>query len=73
VWLDKIQQEEKAARENPGREADPGAGCKWQIFVELNQAIWEWGEILEQMSWMVVVLLPKSGGNFRGIGLLDPF
>ncbi len=25
------------------------------------------------MSWMVVVLLPKSGGNFRGIDLLDPF
>jgi hypothetical protein len=22
---------------------------------------------------MVVVLLPKGGGNFRGIGLLDPF
>jgi hypothetical protein len=25
------------------------------------------------MSWMIVVLLPKGGGNFRGIGLLDPF
>ncbi len=25
-----------------------------------------------QMSWMVVVLLPKGSGNFRGIGLLDP-
>jgi hypothetical protein len=24
------------------------------------------------MSWMVIVLLPKGGGNFRGIGLLDP-
>ncbi len=35
VWLDKIQSKEKAARENPGREADPGAGCKWQIFIEL--------------------------------------
>ncbi len=22
---------------------------------------------------MIVVLLPKGGGNFRGIGLLDPF
>jgi hypothetical protein len=28
-WLDKIQRNEKAARENPGREgADPVAGCK---------------------------------------------
>jgi hypothetical protein len=73
VWLDKIQRKEKAARENPGREADPGAGHKWQILVELIQAIWERGEIPEQMSWMVVVLLPKGGGNFRGIGLLNPF
>jgi hypothetical protein len=24
------------------------------------------------MSWMVVVLLPKGGGDFRGIGLPDP-
>jgi hypothetical protein len=39
-WLNKIQCNEKAARKNPGREgADPGAGCKWRIFVELIQAI----------------------------------
>ncbi len=73
VWLNKIQRKEKAAMENPDREADPGAGCKWQIFVELIQAIWERGEIPEQMSWMVVVLLPEGGGDFWGIGLLDPF
>jgi hypothetical protein len=36
------------------------------------QAIWDRGEILMQMSWMVVGLLPKDGGYFRGIGLLDP-
>jgi hypothetical protein len=73
-WLDKIQCKEKAARETPGRQgADPGAGCKWWIFVELIQAICKWGEIPEQMSWMVIVLLPKGGGNFGGIGLLDPF
>jgi hypothetical protein len=39
----------------------------------LIQTIWEWGEIPEQMSWMVIILLPKGGGNFQGIGLLDPF
>jgi hypothetical protein len=73
VWLNEIQRKEKAAMENPGREADPGAGHKWKIFVELIQAVWDRGEILEQMSWMIVVLLPKGGGDFRGIGLLDPF
>ena len=24
------------------------------------------------MLWMVIVLLPKGGGDYRGIGLLDP-
>jgi hypothetical protein len=38
----------------------------------LIQTIWDQGEISEQMSWMVIVLLPKGGGNFWGIGLLDP-
>jgi hypothetical protein len=36
------------------------------------QTIWVQGKIPMQMSWMVVVLLPKGGGNFRGIGLLNP-
>ncbi len=26
VWLEEIQRKDKAAMENPGREADPGAG-----------------------------------------------
>ena len=52
--------------------ADLGLRRKWRIFVELIQTIWEHGEIPEQMSWMVVVLLPKGGGNLRGIGLLNP-
>jgi hypothetical protein len=73
-WLDEIQHGEKAARENPGREgADPEAGCKWRIFVELIQAIWERGEIPEQMSWMIILLLPNGGGDFWGMGLLNPF
>ena len=38
-----------------------------EIFIELIQTIWERGEIPEQMSWMVIVLLPKSGGDSQGI------
>jgi hypothetical protein len=49
-----------------------GLGNKWRVFVQMIQTIWDRGEIPMQMSWMVVVLLPKGGGNFRGIGLLDP-
>jgi hypothetical protein len=50
VWLDEIQCKEKAAMENLGREADPGASHKWMILVELIQAIWDRGEIPEKMS-----------------------
>ncbi len=69
-WLDAIQRKEKTAEKNPGRESTLGE--KWRIFIELIRTIWDRGEIPEQMSWMVIVLLPKGGGDFRGIGLLDP-
>jgi hypothetical protein len=55
VGLTRFSTKEKAARENPGREGvDPGLGCKWWIFVELIQIIWERGEIPEQMSWILL-------------------
>ncbi len=71
-WLDTIQRKERAARENPSRVRNTELGSKWWIFLELIQVIWDRGEIPKQMSWMVIVLLPKGGGDFRGIGLLDP-
>ncbi|KAL7545958.1 hypothetical protein ACHAWF_009309, partial [Thalassiosira exigua] len=30
------------------------------------------GRIPRQLLWVVVVLLPKGGGDYRGIGLLEP-
>ncbi len=65
-WLDTIQRKERAARENPGRVGNTELGSKWWIFLDLIQVIWDRGEIPEQMSWMVIVLLPKGGGNFLG-------
>ena len=46
---------------------------EWNVFIALIQTIWEKGEIPQQMSWMTVVLIPKGGGDYRGIGLLEPF
>ncbi len=31
----------------------------------------ERSEILVQMQWIIIVLLPKMGGNYRDIGLID--
>ncbi len=63
-WLHGIKHEEVAA----GVE---GAGDRWRLFVALMQATRKSGTVLTQMSWMVIVLLPKGGGDCRGIGLLD--
>ncbi|KAL7551798.1 hypothetical protein ACHAWF_014996, partial [Thalassiosira exigua] len=49
-----------------------GAGNRWQALVKLVQVIWERGEIPRQLLWVIVVLLPKGGGDYRGIGILEP-
>jgi hypothetical protein len=49
-----------------------GLGFRWWLFVDLLQAVWECGSVPTQMAWMIIVLLPKGGGNYCGIGLLDP-
>ena len=63
-WLRGIREEEDEGRE--------GAGDKWRTFVLLIQTIWEHGEIPQQMAWIIIVLLPKGNGDYRGIGLLEP-
>ncbi len=50
-----------------------GIGEKLRIFVKLMQAVWEQGSIPEQMKWEIILLLPKGGGDYSGIGLLEPF
>ena len=63
-WLRDIEEEEQ--------EDKRGRGDKWRVLVQLIQTIWEHGSIPQQMTWMVIVLLPKGGGDYRGIGLLEP-
>ncbi len=36
------------------------------------QIIFEHGEIPVQMQWVIVVLIPKGGGDYRSIGLIEP-
>jgi hypothetical protein len=42
----------------------------WKLFVQLVQAVWTHGIISRQMLWSIVVLIPKGGRDYRGIGLL---
>ena len=63
-WLHGIVEEEEEDTE--------GAGDNWRLFVTLIQTIWQTGEIPQQMLWIIIVLLPKGGGDYRRIGLLEP-
>jgi hypothetical protein len=66
VWLRDVVQEKAET-------APAGHGDKWRIFLWLIQAIWERGCVSDQMTWEIIVLVPKGGGDYRGIGLLEPF
>ena len=50
-----------------------GLGKCWQVFVKLIQKIWDRGKIPQQISWMMVVLIPQVGGDYQDIGLLETF
>ena len=67
-WLHDMEREEEQGTAGHGN-----IGNNWQLFVELIQIVWAEGEIPQQMAWMTIVLLPKGGGDYRGIGLLEPF
>ncbi len=49
-----------------------GAGKMWDEFVERCSSIWATGTIPQQMCWVVTVLILKGGGEYWGIGLLEP-
>ncbi len=49
-----------------------GAGDRWRALAWLVQAIWDKGRIPLQHRLVVTVLIPKGGGDYRGIGLLKP-
>ena len=67
-WLKGAQLVE-TPKEGP---AKVGAEDDWKALVMLVQAIWDEGMIPTQLGWVVIVLIPKGGGDYRGIGLLEP-
>ena len=69
TWLRDMEREEKAAME--GTAGAEFAGETWRLLVRMLQRVWDTGEIPSQMLLTIVVLLPKGGGDYRGIGLLE--
>ncbi len=66
-WLSGVWDEE-----NPKTPAKTLAGDHWCLFVHLVQAVWPHGVIPCQLLWSIIVLIPKGGGDFRVIRLLEP-
>jgi hypothetical protein len=49
-----------------------GAGKMWHKFIHFCSSVWNTGTIPQQMCWVITVFVPKGGGEYRGIGLLEP-
>jgi hypothetical protein len=49
-----------------------GAGKTWHEFACLCISIWNTGAIPQQMCWVITVFILKEGGEYHGIGLLEP-
>ena len=67
VWLRVVLEEE-----DPESQGIEEKGENWRLFIELVQAVWIHGIIPRQLLWSIVVLIPKGGEDYRGIGLLEP-
>jgi hypothetical protein len=68
LWLCGI-----ALEEDPKKGPDNvGEGGDWRLLISLIQVVWLQGEIPQQLSWVIVVLLPKGGRDYYGNGLLEP-
>ena len=46
--------------------------CATLILVKICTSVWATGNIPQQLCWVVTVLILKGGGEYRGIGLLEP-
>jgi hypothetical protein len=56
MWLADMKREES-------EDGVEGIGDRWQSFVSLLQAVWKSGTVPTQMTWMIIVLLPKGRGD----------
>jgi len=65
-WLQGIRREE-----DPEQTGNEGTGDAWRLLMKLVTAVWETGTIHPQLGWIIVILIPKGGGDYRGIGLLE--
>ena len=81
-WLATAQKSEKDAtttRESVGTKENRGTAVQpeteeadnWEMVMDLVQlAFWE-GDLTEEATWQVVVLIPKGKEDYQGIGIVE--
>ena len=52
------------------REKDPDTRW-WEKLVSVTKLAFREGRIPAELTWKMIVLIPKGGGYFRGIGLVE--
>ena len=62
------ESEAEEGTEGGGEEREP---TKWENVVELVQLTFGDGVIPEEEAWKAEVLIPKGGGYYRGVGLVE--
>jgi hypothetical protein len=66
-WLWGVCREEDAKGQGA-----PSNGDNWQLFAHMVQATWTYSIVPCQLLWIIVILIPKGGGDYLSIGLLGP-
>ena len=54
-----------------GEEGEEWYQSKWEMLVELVHMAFRYGVLAEEATWQVVVLIPKGGGDYHVIGLVE--
>ena len=65
------EEKESEAEEGTADGVEERDLTKWEKVVELVQLAFRDGFIAEEAAWQAVVLIPKGGGDYCGIGLLE--
>jgi hypothetical protein len=62
-WLRGIQRKEDPQQ----NEDNHSTGNLWHLLMRLVTAVWETSMVPQQLSWIIVVLIPKGRGNYQGL------
>ena len=67
----KAAKEETATWEETKEGKEYTEASNWEMVVDLVQTAFREGILAEEATWQAVVLIPKGGKDYRGIGLVE--